>query len=126
MGGPVVLGLVRKWGCQWEGQLPKAGLSHGDGREKRASKGGLGNGRGRKEWGRLVRGCQRRALLGRLGRQGGVGVGLGCFKAAVTLKAEDTGGTAEEESGKKKKKKGGERGGGGGGGEGGKEGKKQN
>ena len=90
MGGPIRFG--KKMGVSVGGAAPKGrAVPWGDWRkgaskEVEAMVEGERNGEG---WSGVARGHCWEAR-----EQGGVGVGLGCPKAAVTLKDEDTGGTA--------------------------------
>ena len=96
MGGPIKFG--RKTGVSVEGEaVPVDNWGKGPSKgveaiveEERHGEGWLGVARGHC-WGAK--------------EQGEGGVGLGCPKAAVTLKAEDTGSTAGVKKKKKKKKK---------------------
>lgn len=100
MGGPIRFG--KKMGVSVGGAAPKGrAVPWGDWRkgaskEVEAMVEGERNGEG---WSGVARGHCWEAR-----EQGGVGVGLGCPKAAVTLKDEDTGGTAGEEKQKKKRR----------------------
>ena len=102
MGGPIRFG--KKMGVSVGGAAPKGrAVPWGDWRkgaskEVEAMVEGERNGEG---WSGVARGHCWEAR-----EQGGVGVGLGCPKAAVTLKDEDTGGTAGKEKQKKKKRRG--------------------
>ena len=102
MGGPIKFG--RKAGVSWgKGAVSKGRAVPEDDWGKGASKGGEAIVEGERN-GAVWLGVAREHCSG--GReQGGGRVGPGCPKAAVTLKAEDTGSTAEGEKQKKGIKK---------------------